>query len=135
MDIPNCRSPLSVEGEQEVISINNLENKLNKEGANPDEIAEAFSVREQTMFRNMQLLSLSVQPDDAPERLFGTQSQQIIAPQTNAADGPPQIGSPANVHTPRDQPRILRPTVQEPPKMPSFPAGPKVDRLSTRQRM
>ncbi|KAI6202035.1 hypothetical protein M3Y96_00905500 [Aphelenchoides besseyi] len=60
------------------ITIERLEKKLEKIGANSDEAETAYSLREQTLFKNMQLLSLSVQPDDCPERIWGTNRELEI---------------------------------------------------------
>ncbi|CAD5216172.1 unnamed protein product [Bursaphelenchus okinawaensis] len=47
--------------------------KIDKEirEGDDDNLGEILSVREQTIFKNMQRLSFSVQPEDGPERLWG----------------------------------------------------------------
>jgi hypothetical protein len=72
----------------------------------------------------MQLLSLSVQPDDCPERLFGIREDSPhdngisrVGPRTYAS-GAIEItqqhhqlqNSPASVHTPKQPARIMRPS-------------------------
>jgi len=141
IDIVSSHRSFNVDGEEEVIPINKLETKLNKEGANPEEIAEAFSLREQTMFRNMQLMSFSIQPDDCPERLFGMGTPHDPAPTrigaSTYAPGAMHIpqtqphdlqNSPASVHMPRQAPKVMRPSSQQPTHV-------KGDRLPTQPRM
>jgi hypothetical protein len=106
---------------------------------------KAFSLREQTMFRNMQLLSTSVLPDDCPERLFGTResptnniSGHVFA--KTYAPGAIDIqlsshklqNSPASIHTPKQPAKVIRPASQHPQSMKTLPKG---DRLPTLPRM
>ncbi|KAI6233790.1 hypothetical protein M3Y99_00869800 [Aphelenchoides fujianensis] len=69
-NIMGGREPRMMDGEEEVIPLDKLEKNLEQLGANSDEAEVAYSLREQTMLKNMQLLSLSVQPEDAPDRMW-----------------------------------------------------------------
>jgi hypothetical protein len=78
------------------------------------------------MFRNIQLLSLSVQPDDCPERLFGIRDASPhesgtskIAPQTyapgaiNIPHNQNLTNSPASIHTPKEPAKVMRPPAHQ----------------------
>ncbi|CAD5222057.1 unnamed protein product [Bursaphelenchus xylophilus] len=59
----------TIDGIDGLAPLRKIDNDLNEE--NNQKLEEILSVREQTIFKNMQRLSFSVQPEDGPERLWG----------------------------------------------------------------
>lgn len=68
---PSQQHPF-VDGVERLVPLKKLEQQLDKKDT--EDLDEVLEDREQAMFRNMQRLSFSVQPEDGPDRLWGDHS-------------------------------------------------------------